>query len=119
MKFTLEVSDELAAHLRPYEAELPAIVAAGLRQWKVRDEHQVSGLKDVLEKLAELPKPEEVLALRLSESAQERVDELLAKNRSEELTAAEGREWAAFELLEHVVRRAKIRAVAKLKAPAA
>ena len=116
MKVTLDLPDELAAELRPFESQSASIVAAGLRELRAPDGGQFHGLAPVLEKLAELPSPEEVLALRPSPELQARISELLLKNREEGLTAEEDAEWQRCETVEHLVRLAKARAAAKLKA---
>ena len=116
MKVTLDLPDELAADLRPFEHQSASIVAAGLRELRATDDSHFHGLATVLEKLAELPSPEEVLALRPSAELQTRIAELLRKNREEGLTAGEDAEWQRYETVEHLVRLAKARAAAKLKA---
>ena len=45
-----------------------------------------------------------------------RISELLRKNRQEGLTPEENAEWQRYETVEHLVRLAKARAAAKLKA---
>ncbi|HYV28405.1 MAG TPA: hypothetical protein VFA77_12780 [Candidatus Eisenbacteria bacterium] len=116
MKVTLDLPDDLAADLRQFEHQSASIVAAGLRELKTPVDSQFHGLTAVLEKLAELPSPEEVLALRPSAELQTRIAELLRKNREEGLTAEEDAEWQRYETVEHLVRLAKARASAKLKA---
>ena len=116
MKVTLDLPEELAADLRAFEHESANIVAAGLREVTAGASGQFHGLSQVLEKLAELPSPEDVLALRPSPDLQARISELLAKNRSGGLTPQEQAEWQRYELVEHLVRMAKARATAKLKA---
>jgi hypothetical protein len=116
VKVTLDLPDELAADLRQFEQQSATIVAAGLREVKASGGERFHGLGQVLEKLAELPSPEEVLALRPSSELQARVSELLRKNRDEGLTPQEEAEWQRYELVEHLVRMAKARATMKLKA---
>lgn len=65
---------------------------------------------DVLDFLLSGPTPEEVIALRPSPAAQERVRFLLDGNRNATLTDAERAELDAYQQLEHFVRRLKIRA---------
>jgi hypothetical protein len=77
---------------------------------------QFHGLAQVIEKLAELPSPEEVLALRPSAALQARIDELLRKNREEGFTPEEEADWLRYETIEHLVRMAKARAAMKLQA---
>ena len=68
----------------------------------------------MLETLARLPSPEEVLGLRPATQLQDRIEELLAKNRAEGLSAEEQREWERYEYIEHLVRLAKVRAIQRL-----
>ena len=68
----------------------------------------------MLEALARLPSPEEVMALRPSSALQERFEALLEKNRSAGLSAEERREWEQYQYVEHLVRMAKGRAALKL-----
>src|SRR5687768_407223 len=74
-----------------------------------------AGLADVLEKLATLPGPEEVLALRPSASLQTRIDDLLERNQAGGLSAEEQREWEQYRYVEHLVRMAKARAALALE----
>jgi hypothetical protein len=115
MSVSITLPDELAQQLELHQAELPQIIALGLREWNARQDQGFTGLSGVLETLATLPGPEEVLALRPSLQAQARIDELLEKNRAAGLSAAEQREWEQVQFVEHLVRLAKTRAVLKLK----
>lgn len=116
MKVTLDLPEELAAGLRHFESQSASIVAAGLREVNVPVAGQFQSLAQVLEKLAELPTPQEVLALRPSDELQARIGELLAKNRDTGLDAVEEAEWQRYETVEHLVRTAKARARARLQA---
>ena len=116
MKVTLDLPDELAADLRHFEDQSASIVAAGLREVKTPLSGQFQGLAQVLEKLAELPTPQEVLALRPSIELQTRIGELLARNRDTGLNATEEAEWQRYETVEHLVRIAKARARSRLQA---
>ena len=77
----------------------------------------------VLEELAELlaqMDPEKVLSFRTSPKAQERLEELLWKNKSNEgLDEAEKVELEQFMLVEHIVSVAKARALKYISAAAA
>ena len=81
MELTLTVPDELATRLRAVEDRLPEIIEMGLREW-LSTSPGYSGLADVIETLARLPSPEEVLGLRPASHLQLRIEELLAKNRA-------------------------------------
>ncbi|MEM7343409.1 MAG: hypothetical protein AAF485_04145 [Chloroflexota bacterium] len=67
--------------------------------------------------MAGLPSPEEIIALRLSETLQKRITDLLDKNREQGLSTAEELEWQHYEYLEHLVRLAKANSHLKLKSP--
>ncbi len=112
---TLEVSDELAQRLRPLADRLPRILELGLRELNAAAQPGFVGASRVLELLAGLPAPEELLALRPSDALQARVSALLEKNRAEGLTAEEEQEWEQYQYLEHLVRMAKAKALLKLK----
>jgi hypothetical protein len=114
VEITVTIPEELARQLRPVEQELPHILELGIRAWNARGRPEFSGLNDVLEALASLPTPEEVLALRPSEPMQERIEELLEKSRSGSLSADEQRAWEQYQYVEHLVRLAKARAALKL-----
>jgi hypothetical protein len=115
MPLTVTIQDELATELGPYEADLPAILKLGIREWRARGEAGYAGLGDVLEKLASLPPPEEVLALRPTTALQERLEALLDKQKQSTWTADEQREWDQFQYVEHLVRMAKANAARKLR----
>src|ERR1700678_154118 len=109
MDLTLTIPEELATRLRGVEDRLPEILELGLREW-LSAPPGYAGLNDVLEMLARLPSPEEVLALRPTTIVQNRVEELLEKNRDRGLSDDEQREWDRYEYVEHLVRMAKARA---------
>ena len=102
--------EELATRLRAVEDRLPEILELGLREW-LSVPPGYAGLNDVLETLARLPAPEEVLALKPTTALQDRIEELLDKNRNHGLSGEELREWEHYEYIEHLVRLAKARAL--------
>jgi hypothetical protein len=109
MDLRLTIPEELATRLRGVEDRLPEILELGLREW-LSAPPGYAGLSDVLEILAPLPSPEEVLALRPTTILQKRAEELLEKNRCCGLSHDEQREWDRYEYVEHLVRMAKARA---------
>jgi hypothetical protein len=113
MEWTLTIPDELATRLRPVGDRLPQILELGLRQLQAAP-GTFAGLADVLETLAGLPSPQEVLALRPSTELAHRIEALLAKNRNGGLSEAERLEWQQYEYAEHLVRIAKAKATLKL-----
>ena len=64
---------------------------------------------DLLDLLAESANAQRVLAFRLSDEKQARLDELLERNREGTLTDDESAELDAYERFEHVVRLLKAR----------
>jgi len=115
MQIKLEVPDELALRLSPLQDQLPQILELGLRQWNADTQAGFSGLAEVLEFLANLPSPEEILALKPSETLQQNIENLLEKNRTVGLTDEEERLWQQYEYVEHLVRMAKAKALLKLR----
>jgi hypothetical protein len=113
MELTLTISEDLATRLRPVQDRLPQILELGLRELQAAPSGY-AGLNDLLEELARLPAPEEVLALRPTPALQDRIDALLQKNRSNGLSDDERREWDRYQYLEHLVRIAKAKATLKV-----
>jgi hypothetical protein len=114
---TLELPDELARRWTPHSDEMPRIVELGLRQLEAEVAPRYSGTAEVLEFLAGLPAPDEILALRPSKQLQARAAELLERNRANGLTPEERREMDHYQYLEQLVRRANLRAQERLTPP--
>jgi hypothetical protein len=110
MELTLPIPDELATRIRAVEDRLPEILELGLREW-LSAPARYAGLNDLLETLARLPSPEEVLALRPTPTLQDHIEQLLDKNRNSGLSGDEQKEWARYEYIEHLIRLAKARAI--------
>lgn len=116
MQLTLEISDELAQQLRPWKNDLSRILALGIREYQATSSpHEFTGMAELLELLASLPSPQDILALRPSSKMQQRLETLLVKSKEQGLTDEEEKEWEQYCYLEHLVRIAKIQARAKLK----
>jgi hypothetical protein len=113
MQMTLELPDELATALQGSADQLPRILELGLRAWVAAGVPEYDGVAAVLEVLARLPEPAEVLGLQPAPALQARIEQLLEKNRATGLTPEEQREWQGYEYLEHLVRLAKARALAR------
>ena len=111
---TLKLSDELAARLQGHEDRLPEILERGLRELNAEAQSGFEGAAEVLEILASLQTPEEILKLRPSERLAQRVKELLERSCSGKLGTREQEEWENYEFLEHLVRIAKAKADSKL-----
>lgn len=113
LPITIQVPDELAGRLRGRSADLPLLLELGLRELDAQSQFEFDGAADVLEFLAGLPQPAEVLALRPSAALQARIDDHLARARAGQPAAEEEEEWEQIEYLEHLVRLAKARALLK------
>lgn len=112
---TIQIPAHLVDRLERRADEIPQILELGLREVEAREQLQFDGAADVLDFLAVLPSPEEVLALRPSVALQARIDRLLEKNRAEGLTPEEEEEeWQQIESLEHLVRMSKAKARQRL-----
>lgn len=115
LTITVDVPDELAVRLRGVEKKIPDILELGLRQLTAQSQVGFEGASDVLELLANLPSPEEVLAIRPSVTFQRRIEFLLEKNQQEALTEKEDTEFEQYMYLEHLVRMAKAKALAAIR----
>lgn len=115
MPVTVTLSDEFADKLDLYGSQVSRIFELGLRELQARDEGEFAGVRGLLEELATLPSPREVLKLRPSPPLQQRIDALLVKNSSDGLSVDELREWDQYRELEHVVRLAKANALRRLQ----
>lgn len=89
MQITLNLPDDLVAQLSPLEDKLPQILELGLRELNAGTQVGFTGAAEVLEFLATLPSPEEIVALRPSETLKAQINYLLEKNRIQGLTADE------------------------------
>ena len=110
-----KIPQELAVRLQPLADKVAQILELGLREWNAAAQGGFEGAAEVLEFLASLPAPEEIVALRPSQALQNRISALLEKNREEGLTPEEEEEWEQYQYLEHLVRMAKAKALLKLK----
>lgn len=113
MEVTLTIPDEIATRLRPVAAELPRNIELGLRQLRPNSAG-FEKLNEVIETLARLPAPDEVLKLRAAPTLQARMEELLGKLRDGGLSADERGEWEQYQYAEHLVRLAKAKAAVML-----
>lgn len=109
---TLNIPDELARRLSMHEGDLARVIEAGLQQVTLEKGPMFDGFRDALESLASAKDASDILSLRPSAKLAGRIEELTAKRKSTSLTPAEEQEWNRYELLEHVIRLAKARAVA-------
>jgi len=115
MQVSVNLPGEFAADIAGMAPnELSQILSLGLDEWRARGGPVFAGLHGLLERLAELPEPDEVLKMRPSSELAARASELLEKNRAGGLSNDEEVEWQRIELAEHLVRIAKAQAARKL-----
>ncbi|WP_223342955.1 MULTISPECIES: hypothetical protein [unclassified Synechocystis] len=91
MQITLDIPDDIAQQLQPLQGELPQILALGIQQLNANPNTGLSGLTEVLEFLAQLPSPQQILDLHLSPTLQAEIETLLEKNRTQGLDPKEQR----------------------------
>ena len=115
MQITLDLSEELVSRLNSIEDKLPQVIELGLRELNAGSKDGFNGIAEVLEFLATLPTPEEIIALRPSETLQVQIGNLLEKHRESNLTDIEAQMWEQYQYLEHLIRKAKAKAYLKLK----
>ena len=111
----LEVPDDLADQLRRAGEEVARLHGLTPPPQPSMNLAMYSSLAEVLEFLAGLPAPEDVLTLRAAEPLQSRISTLLEKNRTVGLTPDEDQEFDQYEYLDHLVRIAKAKAQLKLR----
>jgi len=114
---TLEVPDNLATQLQ----RDPALVLALLREVINVKNAQVASpatnkalappvYQEIIDFLAASPTPEALIAFKISEAAQERLEDLLDKQREAVLTPDERVELETYRQLNHLVIRLQARA---------
>lgn len=112
-QMTLEVSDELAARIRPLKAWLGILLELVLTGFKTM---AAATAAEVIEFLSRNPSDREVLAFHASEPAQERLRRLLTLNEAGMLGEGEQHELDELQKIEHVVVMLKAQAGERLKA---
>ena len=118
---TIEVPDEMAQQFRIDPAALPALLreAMAAKRAKLAQATLPSAppiYREVLDFLATAPNSHQLTGFKISALAQERLEDLLYKNREEELTAAEKTELELYLHLSHLITRLKAHAHSALSA---
>ncbi len=100
---TLEVPDELVAQVAALRGQLPDLLLKALKSEPPGKKAQAGATKEasplyreIIDFLASDPLPEQIVAFKISPAAQERLEELLDKNREEGLTEDETAELDAY-----------------------
>ena len=107
-QITIEVPDSLAEQLAPIRDRLPEVLAHGLEHFSPIP---TEVYRYILDFLASNPSPQAIIDFKLPQMVQERISELLNKNRANALTAEESAELDSYERLNRFVRKFKIQAM--------
>jgi hypothetical protein len=114
---TLEVPDELAAHFKIAPAALSALIREAVAAKVSRlspqpgsDESAPPIYQEIIDLLTSGPNAGQLVAFKISDPAQERLEELLRRNREEELTAEERAELNTYLRLSEYLTKLKARA---------
>lgn len=112
-QITIEVSDELAQDLAPIRDRLPEVLARALHE-----PHPVLNetYRYVLQFLASSPSPQAIIDFKPTLAIQERMSELLEKNREGQLTPSESAELDEYAYINTSLSLLKARAFKELKA---
>jgi hypothetical protein len=126
VQITIDVSDELAQRLEPFQdqisqlftrlisATLPRLTASELGLPDFAVEPPATTYQEVLDFLVSQPTSAQILEYKVSESAQLRLQNLLEKNRESALSASETSELDLYEQLDSLMAMLKIRAHAAI-----
>ena len=103
------IKDELAARLGPLRDHLPDLLsqAIELQSGSLRQSTAYPVFDQLIDFLASGPTPQQIIAYQVAPDLQERLEELLDKNREAELTEAAMAEMNAFRQVNHVLIRLK------------
>lgn len=114
---TLELPEELAVRLDPLRDRLPELLSQWLDSESAEKKFTLSGtvmthpvFLELIDFLSTRPTARQLLTHKASSAVQERLEELLDKNREEGLTPAEEEEMDAYRLVNHVMILLKARA---------
>lgn len=121
---TLELPEDLAVRLDPLRDRLPELLSQLLDSKSAEKKFTLSGtvmthpvFLELIDFLSARSTAKQVLTHKSSLAAQERLEELLDKNREAGLTAAEEEEMDAYRLVNHVMILLKARARPAVSSP--
>jgi hypothetical protein len=100
VQMTVQVSEELAARLRPIEPWLPTVLELSLIGFTTV---AAATATEVLQFLSGNPTPQDVLDYHVSDHAQARLQRLLALNAAGSLGETEQHELDELQRIEHIV----------------
>src|SRR5262249_785553 len=114
---TLEIPEELVIRLDPLSDRLAELLFPLFDSASAEKKLTLSGTAmthpvflELIDFLSTRPTAEQILTHKVSSAVQERLEELLDKNREEGLTTAEEEEMDAYRLVNHVMILLKARA---------
>jgi hypothetical protein len=126
VELTVQVSKEVAARLEPILQNLPALLqqialsvpADTVPDRAVADRSAATPVyREILNFLVLGPPPQAIWEFKASAAAQERLQQLLEKNREAMLSSAEQAELDAYEQVDYLMTLLKARAYHQLKIP--
>lgn len=112
-EITIEIPDSLAARLASVQNHLPEVLARGLDDLSPLP---TEIYRYVLAFLASNPSPQAVVGFKPPSAMQERISELLEKNRAGQLTPRETAELDEYEWINRFMRKRKLQALQDVKA---
>lgn len=115
VQITIEVPETLAEQLSAVRTRLPEVLARGLDQLSPLPNEVY---RYVLEFLTSNPSPEAVLNFGPTPQMQERISELLEKNRAGQLTPRESAELDEYVRIDNFISLLKTRALKSLQTAA-
>jgi hypothetical protein len=110
MQIILDVPDRLGEKLQQLGDKLPDVLNRAVWEHTALEPTSYKGDQEIIELLASQPSPEIILAICPSHALQDRMSELLDRNKSGILSRPEEVELDRYLLLEHWVRLAKAHA---------
>jgi hypothetical protein len=110
MQIVIQVPDRLGKRLEKIADRLPALleqlIPETINEITPPNGHNTN-IDDIIATLSSRPTPEQILALQPSPALQNRVSELLAKNKTGILSRDDETELDRYLMVEHLVRLAK------------
>lgn len=122
---TIQIPDELAQRLEPLQNRLPELLWQLLEVTKkpttIEPEVKTNTAdipavyREILDFFINTPTPQDIVSFKVSQTAQTRLQNLLAKNREATLTPMEIAELDVYEQLEHLMILLKARAYSAIR----
>lgn len=113
---TIEVPDDLVAQFKISPAALPSLIREAVASklarsatQNVSEDAELPLYQEIIDLLTSGPTATQLLAFKISSAAQERLEELLDKNREKEITAEERAELNTYVRLSEYLTKLKAR----------